>query len=284
MPPKCCGIEIDTTIAKNLLPHPTFKKFERTLLEITATDPAYCPNRSCSVFLFLDTIKAIGENRFSCPSCGTVVCTACTRRHEGSRHRCRLSSDAQVAKEIKDLHGYQQCYRCRSVVELDFGCNHISCRCGAEFCYVCGTKWKECKCSLWDESKLYREGRERVEAMLRNQDRNQHLLNPLAPLADSREEGKAVALRSNSNVAPLFPNSQNDHFESLLKSLNDRLRHTDHMECRHVWCQEDVKQFGGGGTLCQHCRKFWMYTYRYHCHKCEVSACATCRFHRISRR
>ena len=30
----------------------------------------------------------------------------------------------------------------------------IRCICGAEFCYVCGMKWKTCTCEFWDESRL----------------------------------------------------------------------------------------------------------------------------------
>ena len=28
------------------------------------------------------------------------------------------------------------------------------CRCGAEFCYVCGLRWKTCVCEQWDERNL----------------------------------------------------------------------------------------------------------------------------------
>lgn len=29
------------------------------------------------------------------------------------------------------------------------------CRCGAEFCYVCGVAWKRCRCPQWHEERLY---------------------------------------------------------------------------------------------------------------------------------
>jgi hypothetical protein len=28
-------------------------------------------------------------------------------------------------------------------------------RCGKQFCYVCGLKWKTCDCELWHENRLY---------------------------------------------------------------------------------------------------------------------------------
>jgi hypothetical protein len=32
------------------------------------------------------------------------------------------------------------------MVELKEGCNHMTCRCTAEFCMICGLKWKSCDC------------------------------------------------------------------------------------------------------------------------------------------
>lgn len=32
------------------------------------------------------------------------------------------------------------------------------CRCSAEFCYVCGVRWKDCTCAVLDEQMLYERG------------------------------------------------------------------------------------------------------------------------------
>ncbi|KAL9062676.1 MAG: hypothetical protein Q9157_008719 [Trypethelium eluteriae] len=47
-----------------------------------------------------------------------------------------------VAKEA----GWQRCYNCRAMVELREGCNHMTCRCTAEFCMICAARWKTCDC------------------------------------------------------------------------------------------------------------------------------------------
>ncbi|RAL66785.1 hypothetical protein DID88_007568 [Monilinia fructigena] len=37
--------------------------------------------------------------------------------------------------------GWRRCYKCRTLVELSQGCSHITCRCKAQFCYICGAVW-----------------------------------------------------------------------------------------------------------------------------------------------
>ncbi|OJJ87618.1 Rcat domain-containing protein, partial [Aspergillus glaucus CBS 516.65] len=48
-------------------------------------------------------------------------------------------------------HGWQRCFYCHRVVELIQGRYHMTCPCGAEFCYKCGKKWRSCFCVRWDE-------------------------------------------------------------------------------------------------------------------------------------
>ncbi len=48
------------------------------------------------------------------------------------------------------------------MVALDHGCNHMTCRCHAEFCYVCSIKWKNCSCPRWDEERLIEAARDRI--------------------------------------------------------------------------------------------------------------------------
>eukprot|EP00435_Cladocopium_sp_Y103_P050241 s185_g15.t1 len=37
----------------------------------------------------------------------------------------------------------QHCPGCQGVVQRNGGCNHMVCRCGVHFCYVCGRRWEE---------------------------------------------------------------------------------------------------------------------------------------------
>ena len=40
----------------------------------------------------------------------------------------------------------KQCPNCKFWVEKNEGCDHMTCRCKYEFCYVCGGKYNRCKC------------------------------------------------------------------------------------------------------------------------------------------
>ena len=51
----------------------------------------------------------------------------------------------------------KKCPKCEVWIMKNEGCNHITCRCGAEFCYVCGKIYtvngkRDCKCKLFNES------------------------------------------------------------------------------------------------------------------------------------
>ena len=35
----------------------------------------------------------------------------------------------------------KQCAQCKFWVEKAEGCNHMTCRCKYQFCYICGGKW-----------------------------------------------------------------------------------------------------------------------------------------------
>ena len=56
-----------------------------------------------------------------------------------------LKEDAQLREWAKKV-GAKQCGKCRYWVVKNHGCDHMTCRCGYEFCYVCGGKYRNCDC------------------------------------------------------------------------------------------------------------------------------------------
>ncbi|KAH7001229.1 hypothetical protein EDB80DRAFT_87264 [Ilyonectria destructans] len=48
-----------------------------------------------------------------------------------------------------DQNGVVNCPQCARMLSLLTGCNHITCVCGAQFCYLCGERWPNCDCEMY---------------------------------------------------------------------------------------------------------------------------------------
>lgn len=134
----------------------------------------YCTNSHCSVFINLDLLpsQVTGvTSKFQCNMCETALCSSCkTEWHEFftcSEYQSlpdELKSKEDLAMiEIAAQNGWQRCRRCRQMVSLSTGCNHMSCVCGFEFCYLCGLEWKTCKCAQWVEENLLEDANRQVQ-------------------------------------------------------------------------------------------------------------------------
>ncbi len=88
--------------------------------------------------------------RHECPHCSTSVCTECkTFWHNGlTCEQFQALPEDERSKEDAQLHSlvskkqWKRCPTCRIVVERRIGCNYMHCRCGAGFCYKCGSLYK----------------------------------------------------------------------------------------------------------------------------------------------
>ncbi|KAJ5496439.1 IBR finger domain protein, partial [Penicillium fimorum] len=148
-PPRCCRQPINLSTARIFLKFDLVQLYEKKKVEFETPNRTYCYSTECSVF--------IGESHIdgevaTCPDCQHTTCTNCKgRAHTGD---CPNDSAMQQLLSAAQENGWQRCYSCWRLVELDHGCNHMTCRCGAEFCYNCGEKWKNCACEQWDEHRL----------------------------------------------------------------------------------------------------------------------------------
>lgn len=50
------------------------------------------------------------------------------------------AADDAVVRErvVQDVHRARECPKCGVMTEKTYGCDHISCPCGAHWCYACG--------------------------------------------------------------------------------------------------------------------------------------------------
>ncbi|KAI5782617.1 hypothetical protein EDC01DRAFT_619061, partial [Geopyxis carbonaria] len=140
-PPRCCEpIPISyATEALTATELETFFEVDRKLKANNSTT-VYCFRESCGRPLPSHHIEGrIGV----CLDCNELTCAMCTKKYHGDAW-CQDDPDAQALIEVAKKNRWQRCYQCWRIVELKHGCYHITCRCHAQFCYVCGTKWKRC--------------------------------------------------------------------------------------------------------------------------------------------
>lgn len=102
----------------------------------------YCPMVNCGEFI-PKPVQVDEKNPFEvfCPKCRTRVCTTCKQRAHHVGKDCPQDWALEAVLRMGKNAGWRRCYKCRSLVELVQGCSHITCRCKAEFCYVCGAVW-----------------------------------------------------------------------------------------------------------------------------------------------
>ena len=99
-----------------------------------------CPTPGCEYMFFFNP----GEFNFLCPMCNKNYCLNCKdewhrgmtcQQYKDSRDVSKL--DNQFFQFVKGAK-FKMCPKCKFWVEKNQGCNHMKCRCGADFCYLCG--------------------------------------------------------------------------------------------------------------------------------------------------
>ncbi|KAI7341184.1 hypothetical protein KC315_g309 [Hortaea werneckii] len=148
-PPRCCQKPFEYPAIKPHLPEELAALFEAKKEELGNKNRIYCSRPTCSAFIGMDH----RDGRVAvCPDCKSETCMAC----KGPMHEdeCPVDEALESALKVAQDEDWQRCPDCKGMIELTFGCNHMTCPCSAEFCYVCTEPWKNCNCELWFEERL----------------------------------------------------------------------------------------------------------------------------------
>jgi hypothetical protein len=108
----------------------------------------WCPNVKCSFPFSLEMPRSIVScSTIACPQCQTDICLLCHASHPGSScYRYNLKKNIENDQKLKNWavkNGATQCPKCKITIERIEGCDHMTCPCGYEFCYVCGADSKK---------------------------------------------------------------------------------------------------------------------------------------------
>ncbi|KAH6711589.1 hypothetical protein BKA61DRAFT_486555 [Leptodontidium sp. MPI-SDFR-AT-0119] len=148
-PPRCCKQPFDMDSMRQALTPELISDFYEKKAEFETVDRAYCSNPICSTFLYPVNIVA---DTGTCPKCLTTTCVMCkAATHKGN---CPQDTATQQVLELANTEGWKRCEHCKRMIELKYGCNHITCACRAEWCYICSVAWKNCPCPMWEENRL----------------------------------------------------------------------------------------------------------------------------------
>ncbi|KAK8550368.1 hypothetical protein V6N12_039081 [Hibiscus sabdariffa] len=148
----CDGL-LEPEYCRSILPKEVFDRWGDALCEamVLGSQTFYCPFKDCSTLLIDDGGEAVKESE--CPSCRRLFCAQCKvpwhaeiecgefqKLHKDERER----EDIMLMKLVKEKK-WVRCPTCRFVVERTQGCRFMKCRlalfprCGAAFCYGCGS-------------------------------------------------------------------------------------------------------------------------------------------------
>ncbi|KAK0260608.1 hypothetical protein B0A54_15074 [Friedmanniomyces endolithicus] len=171
-PPRCCKNEIPLARVRFFLPTDLAKRFEATYTELSTKDRVYCHHVRCNSFIPATAVDASNDVA-TCAHCARTTCAIC----KGSSHTgdCPNDTALQQLVDIANTEQWQRCLDCKRFVELEQGCNHMTCPCGAHFCYVCGQRWKTCACLQWEENRLVHRAAQIVD---RNPNPRRRLFEP----------------------------------------------------------------------------------------------------------
>ncbi|KAF2843608.1 hypothetical protein M501DRAFT_909107, partial [Patellaria atrata CBS 101060] len=149
MPPTCCTAEHVPLKHVERLFSDKFKiLWNKKYQEYTTKNRIYCPVRGCGEWIKPSNIKmdtSVGRKYGKCNRCKTKICILCNGKWH-MRKDCPKDEETKQFLATAKEEGWQRCHNCKHMVQLKEGCNHMTCRCGAQFCMRCGKRWKTCEC------------------------------------------------------------------------------------------------------------------------------------------
>ena len=115
----------------------TFQKYKEFVVKKKVEgDPLmrWCTKPGCTGSMRGDDLNA---KKVTCPVCKTDVCFQCRDEWHGT-DTCEKNMDNKLEGWVQEHGGVSFCPACRTKVEKNEGCNHMTCiYCKYEFCWFC---------------------------------------------------------------------------------------------------------------------------------------------------
>ena len=120
-PPRCCKQAIPIQTTETVLASTIVLELRTKEVEYSTHNRIYCRVSTCSAFIHP---KLIEGDIATCWECAAETCSIC----KGPSHTsdCPEDDAAQELLRIATKNSWQRCRKCHRIIELDFGCNHMS--------------------------------------------------------------------------------------------------------------------------------------------------------------
>ncbi|TDZ13192.1 ATP-dependent RNA helicase DEAH12 [Colletotrichum spinosum] len=147
-PPKCCLNEVPQRVVLRHVPRDLGRAYTTRLAEwaLPVGERLYCHRGDCG--LWIPPYHADPARRTARCAAGHRICTLCRGAQHAADDECPEDRDLALTHNLAEDEGWQHCGRCNALVEHSEACQHITCRCGHQFCYVCGLRWLSCECTV----------------------------------------------------------------------------------------------------------------------------------------
>jgi len=142
LPIKCgdCQKLIALRDIRDIIQYDVLKKLYeasyKDFLQKNSEEYKNCPTPNCKQIF----AAKIENDRVECDTCLKSYCRKCLRvYHEGltcEQYSKQIEDEKDLDKQIKNMN-IKKCPKCKRPVEKNEGCNHMTCICKCEFCWLC---------------------------------------------------------------------------------------------------------------------------------------------------
>ncbi|EAS06981.2 IBR domain protein (macronuclear) [Tetrahymena thermophila SB210] len=156
-PLKCpnsnCTLPINQQDLREVLNEIEIQRYEKfslqNYIDSNADEISWCPTPNCEYAFIIEK----DQNQLNCPKCNKSYCLNCKCDYHNGQ-TCQeykisnnFTEEDQKFEQFVAGQKFKQCSKCKMWVEKNQGCDHMTCRCGYQFCYKCGGVYLQCNCS-----------------------------------------------------------------------------------------------------------------------------------------
>lgn len=120
-PPQCCGLPVTFGMVQKHLSPELAARYGEKQRQIFSRCSLLCARRGCCVEIPENNITG---NQGHCLACNGNTCRACRKAGHGDRP-CSIDPEREAILQLAKKEGWQTCYRCNNMVELNLGCFHM---------------------------------------------------------------------------------------------------------------------------------------------------------------